>query len=929
MTAERWIRIEELYHGTLECEPPGRAAYLAEACRGDDDLLAEVEDLVRRDESAAANLLERSPVSPRQPPAVPLTPGTRLGPYEIVEPIGAGGMGMVFRAVDTRLGRSVAVKTSQAPLSPRFTREARAIASLNHPNICTLHDVGPDYLVMELIEGPTLEDRIRQGPIALQEALAIARQIAAALDAAHESGIVHRDLKPANVKLRSDGAVKVLDFGLAKSRAETERTPDSVALELSGLVLGTVTYMSPEQALGQPVDKRADIWAFGVVLYEMLTGVRPFEGSTVSDCLAGIVQKEPDLMKAPQPVRRLLDRCLQKDPKKRLRDFGDWEGWLDSTDSQRKSKTRRSMAKFARVGIPVLAVVGLAAWGLSPRLGTPPRATRFQMTLPENVAFDRYVSVSPDGQRLLFNSTGEQSGLWIHELDTLAWRRLPNTDGARSPFWSPDSRYLGFAVGTELRKIEVSGGPQTSLVDFKTVGMGSGAWSQHGQIVFAGMGVGPLHSVSADGRADTILTAVDAARGEKAHALPAFLPDGKHFLYFIIGSPEVAGVYAGSVDSPPAAQPRQRILATGAAARYVDGKLLFIREGALLAQPFDAHRLRLVGEPVRVADQVQTILSSPVFSASAGVLAYRSGSAAPGHRLVWFDRQGKEIGALKPSDAGTNPRLSPDHTRVALTDGEGGLVNIWLIDFGRGVRSRFTFSPPAENPVWSPDSARLFYSSGPKLQSIVEKAANGTGPEIERLTEPGVYHYPTSVSPDGRFLLYFTMPAPAGPGINGQTWALPLESGGRPVHLMGDQFSENRAVFSPDGRWIAYRSNESGRFQVYVRPVVYSGASAISMGEGKWQVSTDAVGPTLPVWRRDGKELYFLSERDIMSAVDIDAGHGSLRIGSPKPLFTNACSCSFDVSADAQRFLVRGTAGAGGATPITVVLNWQADLKRR
>jgi len=676
MTAERWKQIEALYHGAVECPPRERAAFLAEACQADEELRAEVEDLLRREESPGGSLLDRSPVGGR--PAAPLTTGARLGPYEIVEPIAAGGMGFVFRAVDTRLGRSVAIKTSQTPLPAQFTREARAIGSLNHPNICTLYDVGPDYLVMELVEGPTLADRIRQGPIARSEALEIARQIASALDAAHESGIVHRDLKPANVKLRLDGSVKVLDFGLATSRAESAPTDDSIAMQRSGFIRGTAPYMSPEQALGQTIDKRTDIWAFGVVLYEMLSGARPFEGATVSDCLAAIVEKEPDLTKVPAELRGLVGRCLVKDPRKRLRDFGDWDALvaadgsrpavpprLVAADGSRPAvPPRRALTRVAWAGAAVLMVVALAGWALAPKSGVPARATRFQVALPENVAFDRYVSVSPDGQKLLFNATGEQSGLWIHELDTLAWRRLAGTDGARSPFWSPDSRWVGFAVATQLRKIEVGGGPAVTLATFDKMGVGTGAWSARGRIVFAGLGIGPLHSVADTGGPETVLTTVDPARGERFHGLPAFLPDGRHFLYFVAGSPEVAGIYGGSVDSAPAEQPRERILASAAAAQYVDGKLLFVRDGVLMAQSFDADRLRPIGNPAAVAEQVQTILSSSLFSASAGVLAYRSGSLAPGYLLTWFDRQGKTIGNLGQPNEDDGARLSPDQTRA-------------------------------------------------------------------------------------------------------------------------------------------------------------------------------------------------------------------------------------------------------------------------
>jgi serine/threonine protein kinase/Tol biopolymer transport system component len=925
MTAERWKRIEDIYHSAMECSPVQRVAYISEACQGDEDLRKEIEELVWREESPAGKLLERSAWRSQTGPVVPITAGSRLGPYEIAAAIGAGGMGVVFRAVDTRLGRSVAIKTSHGPFSGRFAREARTIASLNHPNICTLYDVGPDYLVMEMVEGATLADRIRKGPLALGEALPIARQIAGALEAAHEQGIVHRDLKPANIKVRPDGSVKVLDFGLAKSRAESEAGPDSVEIKLRGLIIGTAAYMSPEQALGNEVDKRADIWAFGATLYEMLTGAVPFHGTTVSDCLAAIVQKEPDLSKVPVGVRRLLGRCLEKDPKKRLRDLGDWEHLLDGDESPRTSSGLRAPRKVAWLAMAAI-LIALSLWALRLGPAVPASTTRFQVNLPENAAFGSSVIVSPDGQKLVFNDVGAQSGLWLHDLKTLDWRRLPGTEEGRSPFWSPDSRFLGFAVRDRIQKVAVAGGPSVPITAEQT-SPGSGTWSQDGVIVFGGYAAGALRRVSSDGGPATDLTAVDGARGETFHGIPTFLPDGKHFLYFIGGSNGVMGIYAGSINVPTAAQPRVRLLATPVAARYVDGKLLFLRDGALMAQPFDAARLRLTGEPIPVVEQVQSILSTAVFSASPGVLAYRSAANKDGAVLTWFDRQGKEVGTFGQPSLDTEPRLSPNGMLAAVRDNS---ANLWLLDFARGLHTRFTFRPPASGPVWSPDGSRIYFSAGATLQTIFEKAANGTGPEKEWLTEPGVYHYSTSISPDGRFLLYFAMPRPAGPGVKGQTWVLPLQAGRRPIHLLGTEFSENRAVFSPDGRWIAYRSNESGRFELYVRAVRLAGSAGPSLGEGKWQISKEGVAPTLPVWRHDGKELFFMSERKMITAVDTDGRRDFFQAGNSKPLFTIPCGCEWDASGDGQRFFVHGAnAAGGGKAPVTVVLNWQSDLKWR
>jgi eukaryotic-like serine/threonine-protein kinase len=935
VTGERWKQIEEIYNSALDCAPERRSTFVAQACKGDDDLRSEIEDLVRREESPGWALPEH-PVWAAPDEAViasaadvRFTPGARLGPYEIVERIGAGGMGFVFRAIDTRLGRSVAIKTSQAAFSDRFGREARTIAALNHPNICTLHDTGPDYLVMELIEGPTLADRIRKGPLALDEALKVARQIAAALEAAHEKGIVHRDLKPANIKIQLDGSVKVLDFGLAKSGTQSEPSGDSMELKRAGLILGTQAYMSPEHALGQEVDKRCDIWAFGVVLYEMLSGVRPFEGATAPDCLAAIAQKEPDLSKVPTKVRRLLSLCLEKDARKRLRDLGDWEHLLDPEEARPNASPLPKLRKAAWIGIPAVLLAAAGAWSVWLRPASPVRTTRFQINLPENIYFDRYVSVSPDGQKLVFNATGEQDGLWIHNLDTLEWRRLPGTEHAKAPFWSPDSRSVGFVVhgfsGSDVRKIDLSGGSAATVYTSTGHDLGEGAWNQKRDLLIGSPNGEPLWRISATDSAAAV-TAIDRAHGETSHGRPQFLPDGKHFLYFISGSAEVEGTYSGSLDDVPAAQPRERIVRV--MARYANGKLLFLRGGILMAQTFDADRRQLTGEPAPLAEHVQTVYPIPVFSVSAGVLAYRSGTEAPGTVFTWFDRHGKEIGTVGQPGQDGGPRISPDGQRAAVANG-GPMPNIWILDFARGLRTRFTFEPPAMSAVWSPEGKRIFYSSGPKLESIFAKDAGGSEPETELLRQPGSYLYPTSVSPDARFLLYYAEAKPKGPGVPGETWMLPLAKGGRPVHLLGGQFSENRANFSPDGRWIAYRSNESGRFEVYIRSVLNSDSGALSLGEGKWQVSRESVSPTIPAWRHDSRELFYITPQDVITAVTVDSSHGTLQLGSPTPLFTAPCSCEFDVSADGQRFLVHGAAGAGSKAPITVVLNWRADMKAR
>jgi Tol biopolymer transport system component len=930
MTVERWRQIESIYQSALDRSPEERAGFIAEACKDDPNLRNEVEDLVRRDESPAWSL-RNSPVrDSAAEPGAQFAKGHRLGPYEIVGALGSGGMGVVYRAIDTRLGRNVAVKTSRGPFSDRFAREARTVAALNHPNICTLYDTGPDYLVMELIEGPTLADRLRKGPLPFDEALRIASQIADAIETAHEHGIIHRDLKPANIKFRADGSAKVLDFGLAKSFTRPEPSADSHEIQRAGMILGTAAYMSPEQALGQEVDKRSDIWAFGVVLYEMLTGSRPFDGDTASDSIADIVRKEPDLSKVPARVRRVVGLCLEKDPRKRLRSLGGWEHLVESGEAAAKSSAGLSPRKLAWFAIPVILLAAAAgSWSTWFRTA-PLRTTRFQVHLPEGLYFDRWLCVSPDGRKLVFRATGDGDGLWIHSLDTLEWRRLPGTERGLVPFWAPDSRTLGFVVingqGTEFKKVDISGG-ESAVTFYNARGqdLGAGAWNSNGDLLIgSSIRGGPMYKLPAGSSQVSPLTALDRARGEIWHASPQYLPDGKHFLYWMDGPAGVRGTYAGSFDATPAEQPHERILAGSSEARYVDGRLIFLRGGALMAQRFDADRRMLVGEPEAIADNVQ-MFGVP----ASGVLAYRSGVQSLGYQFTWFDRTGKEQGIAGEPGRDVGPRLSPDQRRLALIDSPASTANIWIRDLARGLRSRLTFQPPAASPVWSPDGKRIFFSAGPKLDAIFVKDSSGAGPETELFRQTGTYLYPTSISPDGRYLLYSAMPKPEGPGVDGQVYAIRVQEGARPAHLLGGQFSENRAVFSPDGKWVAYCSNESGSFQVYIRRVVESGSRGLALGEGKWQASKEPVTPNPPVWRGDGKELYYLSEHDIMMAVPVTYSGSDLQLGAPAQLFTTPCSCEFDVSRDGQRFLVRNLEGMDSKEPITVVLNWQTELKKQ
>jgi eukaryotic-like serine/threonine-protein kinase len=551
---------------------------------------------------------------------MPLSVGDRLGPYEIIAPIGAGGMGEVWKARDTRLNRIVAIKQSHVRFNERFEREAHAIAALNHPHVCQLYDVGPDYLVMEYVEGQPLK-----GPVPVNEALSIAGQILDALDVAHRKGITHRDLKPDNILIGKAG-IKILDFGLAKVEHESAASADVIATEpltAEGTVLGTLQYMSPEQIEGQEADARSDIFAFGLVLYELITGQRAFQGKTRSSMVASILKDQPRPLSELQPLsppalERVVATCLEKDPDKRWQSAREVKHALEwiSTEapavraSSRATQRRRWL--WPSVAAVAVVIAGVTGWALWPK---PARVTRFQVELPANVTFSQSVSVSPDGRKLLFNATGDQGGLWIRDLDTLTWRHLAETENAVSPFWSPDSRFLGFGVRRQLKKMDVAGGPPQTLCEVGGT-VGTGSWNKDGVIVFGGRGSGSLRRVSQAGGVPTDVTVVDTARGESFHSLPTFLPDGKHFIYFRYGPDPVVGMYIGSLDARPAEQSKVRLLSGQFAATYADGYLFFMRETTLMAQPFDASRLQLKGDSVPVVEHVATTQAIGVFSVS-------------------------------------------------------------------------------------------------------------------------------------------------------------------------------------------------------------------------------------------------------------------------------------------------------------------------
>lgn len=870
-----------------------------------------------------------------------LSPGDKLGPFEILSQLGAGGMGKVWKARDTRLNRTVAIKTSNQRFSERFSREAQAIAALNHPNICTLYDVGPDYLVMELVEGKRIA-----GPLPIEEALTLAGQILDALDAAHRKGITHRDLKPGNILLGKNG-VKVLDFGLAKFERTVAGQDDATVtmpLTADGAILGTLQYMSPEQLEGKEADARSDIFSFGLVLYELIAGKRAFTGGSQASLMASILKEQPPSIQTLQPLtptslERVLLTCLEKDPDKRwqsAREVKHALEWMAQAAPLAPPARVEPPAKKLRLWQTAAAFMGLiavaaAGWAYWSRPAVSTAMTRFQVPLPENVSFDQYMAISPDGRKIVLNAIGERGGLWVRDLDALEWRQLPDTEGSSTPAWSPDSKFISFSDKLKLKKIAIEGGPPQTLCEMPNgFPVGMAAWNRDGLLVFGGRGRGPLWKVSQAGGVPVKVT--ELAQDDGFHALPAFMPDGKHFLYYRGSTdPEKVGMYAGSLDAPPADQGKERILAVRFAAPFVDGYLFFMRESTLMGQLFDSDAMKLSGEPVPVAEHVGTRQANGLFSVSpSGALAYRAADEEGKFQLTWVDRQGKTIGNLGEAGLNQGISLSPDGTKLAMRDAATSLQgDLWTLDLTRGVRTRLTFSRSfGSNPIWSPDGSSVAFSVR-QGYSIFEKPSSGAGDEKELLMEPNRSHNPSDYSPDGRFLLYRDASVTDGvTGTGNDLWVLPLDGARKPAQLLATKADESGAQFSPDMRWIAYHSNASGRNEVYVRPFVAAGPAGVpALGEGQWQVSKD--GGQGSKWRDDGKELFFQGPANAKMAVDVRATGAVFEPGIPQRLFAAASDGGWDVTGDGKRFLLAMTPTQQNAqTPLTVVLNWQAQLKK-
>jgi len=917
-------------------------------------------------------------------------------------------MGEVYRARDTRLNRDVALKVlpqgfAEDPFRmARFEREAQLLALLNHPKIAAIYGLEESgstrALVMELVEGPTLEERIgrasasarprsasaspanasasarsgaksaaksgsgsraHQAAVPIDDALPIAQQVAEALEYAHERGVVHRDLKPANIKVMVDGCVKVLDFGLAKAMGPEEASDDisnsptmSLAMTQAGFILGTAAYMAPEQAKGKQVDRRADIWAFGCVFYEMLTGMKAFEGETISDVLASVIRAEPDWTALPEAtppsMQRLIRRCLEKDPKHRLRDIGDariaieetLSGAGDDADAGihagpvaaggRRSRVRRWMPwALGALAILFAATTGWLMLRPKPRQNV----VRFPVPQPENATFviGGEISLSPHGRTLAFVAQpgpDKPQVLWLRPLDSMTAQPIPGTENAGGPFWSPDSQQIGFFTTDKLEKVAASGGAPQVLCGASDAF--AGTWNRDGVILFGDQDL-RLYRVPDTGGTPTLVLGPDPAHSVSGYLFPHFLPDGKHFLVEMFtprGQANLLG--AGSLDSKTV----QKLAQTNSQATYAPpGDLFYLDQSTLVARPFNARALRFTGPAVPVAQNVGTYNSANAFFSvsPAGVLAYTTEYTSiqnTAAQMTWFNRAGVKQGTVGQPDIWSTPTLSPDGERLAVARGDYTKQDIWVYDLKRGAASRLTFNPANDtNPSWLPGGSQILFSSTRKGPfGIYQKDADGLGNTQVVSQSSSDQMAINDVSPDGRYVVYDT----AGASNDTELWALPLFGDRKPFPFVQGKFAATSAQFSPNGRYVAYTSNETGRHEVYVQ--------TFPQHTGKWQISTS--GGEQPMWRRDGKELFYLSHGesasggDTLMSVAVDTNSAAFQAGIPKELFETQLiplwlwRNVYAVSPDGQRFLMIVRAAQTKPQPITVVLNWPALLKK-
>jgi eukaryotic-like serine/threonine-protein kinase len=895
--------------------------------------------------------------------------GQIISQYEIVEKLGEGGMGVVYKAHDTKLDRFVALKFLPPHLAAseqdkaRFVQEAKAAAALNHPNVCSIIDIQENdkqlYIVMEFVDGQTLREKI--GVMNLKQAIDAGMQIADGLAAAHEKGIVHRDIKPENIMVRKDGICQIMDFGLAKLRTASSKIN---RLTRDGSTVGTAGYMAPEAVQGQDADHRGDIFSLGVVLYELFTGEIPFKGLHETALMYEIVNVDPSPMSAVKPeidpnLDAIVMECLAKEPSDRYQSAAEVAKELRrfKRESSRSHMSRvtavRDIPPRSTIGehhqpLPAFAatslwhdhrlniVVGLAGLFFLTTIGMVILNRRqpigeafpvhFTVSAPEKGALQGQPPVlSPDGLKLAFvafDSSGKSS-IWLRPLSALEPIQLKGTEEATFPFWSPDSRFIAFFQSSKLKKIEASGGPAQTIAD---AGDGrGGTWSSSGVIVFAPNYNTGLQQVSDAGGTPTQVTVLDSARKEDSHRWPSFLPDGRHFLYMARSVvDEKTGIMVGSLDS----KEMSPLLSIRSNAVYASpGFLLFVREQSLMAEPFDAGSGKITGEAVPISENVgfDQNFYLGLFSASAnGSIALSMGSGSKGIRqLVWIDRNGKHLEKAGTAGLNFDFSISPDEKKVAMRriDPQSRNHDLWMVDLMRGTESRFTFRPCVDDdPVWSPDGTTIYFDSNPiGTPNIHRKPTSGLGSEELVLNSP-ISNVPLSCSPDGRNLLYVS----TDPKTKEDLWILPLTGDKKPYPYIQTDASEYSGQFSPDGRWIAYGSNESGKFEVYVQ--------SFPATQGKWQVSTSGGGH--PVWSKNGKELFYLAPDKKLMAVDVTLTGSSFEQGIPKPLFIadvdNYVGFNrFVVSKDAKKFLVEISTDETNAKPIMVMLNWNAEMKKK
>jgi len=989
MTPEQYERVGDLFDAAMELAPDARPDFLARACDGDDELRGEVESLLRASAQAdgfiagkVAGVMAEMAEQQKNPSLI----GHSLSHYQVLSLLGVGGMGEVYLAQDTRLARKVAIKllpqafTRDPERLRRFEQEALATSALNHPNILTVYDIGTTskelgsapFIVAELLEGEELRKEMKEGPLPLRRSIEYARQIAAGLAAAHEKGIVHRDLKPENLFVTKDGLVKILDFGLAKLKglriadfgmrnedadallSATAKNPHSAIrnphLTAPGTVMGTVGYMSPEQVRGQDADHRSDIFSFGLILYEMLAGRRAFQGESFAETMAAIVKEEPpDLTEAnpriPPQLERIVSHCLEKQPARRFQTASDLgfalEALSSPSGSRLKEETELSGAGTVNalphrpgrekwwIATAALTLLSAAffAWAYFKGPSAPEaRPMKLSLALPEKTQFG-HIAVSPDGAWLVFTTETGSKQLWALALSTGEAKPLAGSEGAKHPFWSPDSRFIGFFTSDKLKKIEINGGLPVTLCEIRD-GNG-GSWNREGAILFATLDGGELWSVPATGGAVALVLQNNSKQKELVLRFPSFLPDGHHFLYSVASNDrDVRGVYLGSLDGGT----RQRLLGDYSNAIYVpsntgrvdNGYVLFGHEKALMAQPFDSRTLRLAGEPITVAGQIATIVNSVYrnFSASGnGVLIFDPEPNRQQKHALWVDRAGRTIKTLKQLADMRVARIAPDGRRfvAANYDLPTNNFDLWLSDVTGGNTVRFTFDPGNDGfPVWSPDASRIAWaaSRGESFQ-LYEKAVNHAGQETP-LLQSNHNQVPTDWSRDGRYIIY----RQSDPKTNIDIWALPLFDRQNPFPLVQSAANESGGVLSPDGRWLAYHSDESGRYEVYIQ--------SFPGGGGKQRISTG--GGVWPCWRGDGKELYYRALDDKLMAAPV-TGQASLSVGPPVTLFEFRSGGLpdqpyFSMDHDGQRFLLNAIVETETNSPLTVVVNWMAGMKK-